>query len=332
MSKGPTIIVISVIALLLVIGLLGEVSLRSFTCMACHQQQAAYVDWMKSRLTSDNRGFSHELVACADCHIEGSPRNTVASRFRGLLHVASYFVPQIDPRKPQISGLFYKTRVPSDNCKTCHYAAIFRKTVYKRDMAPGALREIGLQMDHRKHVLARENTCSKCHERFKDQDALRADRDVNYAEVNHMSCDSCHSLAAHSFRAGQIQPMTVGQFASARDEAWDKLSANPRWMVSFPAESTCRRCHNGQIHYKTRIFKSECRESYNLENCLKCHPTMTPEWLDNYKKKRETRTFAARGVSNKFGEDINAVFENRSKGIYREFHDSNRGIAGSALR
>lgn len=328
MNKGPIVIIVVVIAAFLAVGLLGEVSLRSAACMACHQQQAEYVHWMKNRLVPQNKGFSHELIACADCHIEGSPRNTVASRFRGLLHVVSYFVPQIDPRKPQISGLFNKTRIPSDNCKACHYAAIYRKTVYKKDLPAGDLREIGLLMDHRKHVLARENTCSKCHERYKDQDTLRADKEVNYAEVNHMACDSCHSLASHSYREAQIQPMTVGQFALARDDAWDKLSTNPRWMISFPSESTCRRCHNGQIHYKTRIFKSECREGHNLENCLKCHPIMTQDWLDNYRKKRETRAFAARGSSNKFGDDINAVFSRGPKGVHKEFYDSSLSVSG----
>ncbi len=332
MTKGPVVIAVSIIAALLVIGALGEVSLRSATCMACHNQQATYVDWMKAKLVPQNKGFAHALIACADCHIEGSPRNTVASRFRGLLHVVSYYVPQIDPRKPQISGLFYKTKVPSDNCKACHYAAIYRKTVYPRDMPPGDLKEIGLVMDHRKHVLVREDTCSKCHERYKAPDPLRADKEVNYAEVNHMSCDSCHALASHSYRAGQIQPMTASQFSIAKDEAWDRLSTNPRWMVSFPSESTCRRCHNGQIHYKTRIFKSECRQSYNLENCLKCHPTMTQDWMDNYRKKRQTRTFAAYGNSNKFADDINAAFEDRSKRSLREFFDSGHDMVGSTLR
>lgn len=319
MSRG-SIVVISLLAAISVVALLGEVSLKSVSCMACHQQEAAYVDWMKSKLVAQNRGFSHELVACADCHIEGSPTNTIASRFRGLLHTATYLVPQIDPRKPQITGLFNRTKVSSENCKACHLAAIYRKTVYKRDMPSGDLKEIGLLMDHRKHVVAREDTCSKCHERYKDQTGLKTDKEVNYAEVNHMSCDSCHSLASHYYRNGQILPISDFQLAGVRDEAWRKLSTNPRWMVSFPSEKTCRRCHNGQIHFKTKIFKSECRESYNFENCLKCHPTMTQDWLDLYKKKRESKTYAARGANNKFADDISSVFDEKLRGPYTEFY------------
>ncbi len=319
MTKGMYIIIGLVVTVVLVAAL-GEVSLKSSTCMACHQQEGAYVDWMKSQLQRDNKGFSHELVACADCHIEGSPKNTLASRFRGILHVITYMTPQIDPRKPQISGLFNRTKVPSENCKACHLASMYRKTVYRKDMPAGDLKQIGLQMDHLKHVLAKENSCSKCHDRFKNQDGLRADKEVNYSEVNHMACDSCHSLASHYYRNAQILPIADNQMASVRDEAWDKLSTNPRWMVSFPSEKTCRRCHNGQIHYKTRIFKSECRESFNLENCLKCHPTMTQTWLDEYRKKRESRTYAFTGSNNKFVDDINSVFDSNVNGPYSEFY------------
>lgn len=331
MSKG-LLIVIGVVSVLLVVGILGEVSLKSSSCMTCHKQEAAYVNWMKTRLVDKNKGFSHELVSCADCHIEGSPRNTVASRFRGILHTVTYFVPQIDPRKPQITGLFNRTRVSSENCKACHLAAIFRKTVYKRDMPPGDLSQIGLMMDHRKHVLARENTCSKCHERYQDQDALSPRKEVNFAEVNHMSCDSCHSLAAHYYRNDQILPISDSHLEIVRDDAWDKLSKNPRWMVSFPQEKTCRRCHNGQIHFKTKIFKSECRETYNLENCLKCHPTMTQEWLDGYKKKRESKTYAATGSYNKFVVEINSSFDDKLNGPYREFNHTPAHLLETGLR
>ena len=87
----------------------AEVSIRSFSCKACHQRQADYVHWMTDQLKIQNKGFSHELIACADCHIEGSPQNSILSRGRALLHAVTYLVPQIDPRQPQTSGLFRET-------------------------------------------------------------------------------------------------------------------------------------------------------------------------------------------------------------------------------
>jgi hypothetical protein len=277
---------------------LGEVSIRSFSCKACHQRQAEYAQWMTHQLKDRNKGFSHELIACADCHIEGSPQNTILSRGRALLHAVTYLVPQIDPRQNQTTGLFYRTRIPSANCQYCHFAAIYRKTVYLKDL-PKGLKEIGLVMDHRKHVVVRDNTCSKCHERFKDIEENKADKEVNYSEVNHLACDSCHTFASHDYQKGQLMPLSNTQFIEARKNAWNELTRNPRWMVAIPSEKSCRRCHNGKIHYKTKIFLSDCREGDDYKNCVKCHPVMTPEYFERYLKDRKTKTIAS-GISQEF--------------------------------
>lgn len=270
----------------------GEVSIRSFTCKACHQRQANYVDWMAHQLKIQNKGFSHELIACADCHIYGSPQNSILSRGRALLHAITYLVPQIDPRQNQTTGLFRETRIPSENCQYCHYAAIYRKAVYLKDL-PKGLKEIGLVMDHRKHVVTRDDTCSKCHERFKDKNDSKADKGVNYAEVNHLACDSCHSFASHYYQHDRLLPLSKAQFMDATQKAWNSLSKNPRWMVAMPTEKSCRRCHNGKIHYKTRIFLADCREGSDYKNCLKCHPIMTQDYFDRYLKQRDNKNVAS---------------------------------------
>jgi hypothetical protein len=283
------IYVIGIAFIALIVAAAAEFSVRSSTCMACHRQEAAFANWMSAKLKGQNKGFSHELIACADCHILGSPARTAMSRLRGLLHLTSYLVPQIDPRHPEISGLFNRTRVPTENCQYCHYASVYRKTVYLKDL-PAGLRQIGLAMDHRKHVLSRENTCAKCHERFKGPDDTLADKTVNYAEVNHLACYSCHSFASHYYRSGHLLPMSEQRYFLAKNEAWERLITNPRWMVAFPAEMTCKRCHNGKIHYKAKIFESDCKTGTNFENCVKCHPVMTKEYFQNYLKERRIST------------------------------------------
>lgn len=305
------------LAYLLVLGVLfiaaisfAEISIRSTACMACHQQEASFVKWMGERLKAQKKGFSHELIACADCHIAGSPEGSITSRLRSLLHTVTYLVPQIDPRKPEISGMFNRTRVPSENCQFCHYASVYRKAVYIKDL-PNKLREIGLIMDHRKHALARANTCAKCHERFKNPLDLAADRTVNYAEVNHLSCDSCHSFASHDYRSGHLLPMTEDNFSRARKEAWNRMSANPRWMVPIPAERTCRRCHNGKIHYKAKIFDADCRTGSNFENCLKCHPIMTKDYFDKYLRERPLTTVETQPASPASDQGTGALGEAR---------------------
>lgn len=263
----------------------AELSTRSASCMLCHRQEGAYANWMTEKARRENRGFAHEMIACADCHMKDNPRHTMASRFRSLLHLIAYVVPQVDPREQGTKGLFNSRRVPSGNCQYCHYGSVYRKAVYLKDL-PESLKKIGLVMDHRKHVLTRDKTCHRCHERYKSPDQSAPDKTVNYAEVNHMSCDSCHSYASHAYRLDRLFPLSDVKYEEARKQAWQSLSANPRWMVAIPSEKTCRRCHNGQIHYKTRIFPAECRTGANYDNCVKCHPLMTRSYFDDYLREK----------------------------------------------
>ena len=293
MGRGlPYIIVIAVVVL--IVAATAEVSVRSATCMACHTQEAQFATWMADKLKTEKRGFSHELLGCADCHIEGAPGRTAMSKLRGLLHAVTYLEPQIDPRKAEISGLFHRSRIPRENCAYCHLGAEKRIEVRVKDLPPG-LQKIGLKMDHRKHVLAREDTCARCHERYKDKGTSEADKGVNYAEVNHLACDSCHTLASHAYRKDLMLPITNQEYVTARDAAWNRLATNPRWPVAIPSEYSCRRCHNGKVHYKTPIFNADCREGKNYDNCLKCHPLMTREYFEQYLKDREKMLAAETG-------------------------------------
>ncbi len=284
------------VALLVVILVAADASTRSSTCMACHTREAAFAEWMADRLKAEKKGFSHELIACADCHMEGGAEGTLMSRFRGLLHIAEYIVPQIDPRRPEVSGIFRTTRIPRENCVYCHEAAEWRKIVFLRDL-PDRLKEIGLQMDHRKHLLEREDTCAQCHERYQ-KGTGEPDKAVNYAEVNHLNCDACHATASHAYRSGRIMPLTKTQFIEARESAWRTLSQNPRWMVAVPTEKTCRRCHNGKIHFKKKIFLADCSNGTNYKNCVKCHPWMTERYFERHRRKQNTATTASAEVRN----------------------------------
>ena len=67
-----TAYIIALIVVLAFVGLAADISTRSATCMVCHQQQADYAHWMTQELKAKNKGFSHELIACAACHIEGA--------------------------------------------------------------------------------------------------------------------------------------------------------------------------------------------------------------------------------------------------------------------
>jgi hypothetical protein len=105
-------------------------------------------------------------------------------------------------------------------------------------------------------------------------------------------------MASHAYRSGQLMPMSQKEYLLAREEAWNKLSTNPRWMVAMPSEQSCRRCHNGKIHYKTPIFLAACNSDTNYDNCLKCHPLMTKEYFEEHRRKQEKRQEASGAGSN----------------------------------
>ncbi len=287
-----TAYIVALIVVLALVGLAADVSTRSATCMVCHQQQAEFAHWMQGKLKAEDKGFSHELIACAQCHMEGAAAGTIGSRFRGLLHAVTYAVPQIDPREPLTPRLFKKARIPSENCQYCHSGAVNRKAVLVKDL-PKVLQPIGLQMDHRKHLLTGEDACGRCHERYKDKQVTTADKTVNYSEVNHLSCDSCHTAASHAYLGDRMLGWTEKEFHQAREEAWNQMAKNPRWMVKIPTEKTCGRCHNGKIHFKTKIFQANCRTGTSYDNCVKCHPLMTREYFDNYRQQQSKVTSAS---------------------------------------
>ncbi|MFH0960122.1 MAG: hypothetical protein V1897_15625, partial [Pseudomonadota bacterium] len=52
-----------------------------------------------------------------------------------------------------------------------------------------------------------------------------------------------------------------------------------------------------KIHYKTKIFLSDCRVGNNYENCRKCHPTMTREFFERYIRDRESGNLAEKSLN-----------------------------------
>ena len=108
--------------------------------------------------------------------------------------------------------------------------------------------------------------------------------------MNHLACDACHTAASHAYLGDRMLGWTEPEFHQAREEAWKQMAGNPRWMISIPTEKTCGRCHNGKIHFKTKIFEANCRTGSNYDNCVKCHPLMTREYFDNYRQQQSKVT------------------------------------------
>jgi hypothetical protein len=46
----------------------------------------------------------------------------------------------------------------------------------------------------------------------------------------------------------------------------------------------------GKIHFKTVIFEANCRGGKNFKNCVKCHPLMTRQYFEEYRRERRKIT------------------------------------------
>jgi hypothetical protein len=109
----------------------------------------------------------------------------------GLLHIVNYVVPQIEPDGPNAE--FSTERV--FQAKAAGYVwRRYRKEVYLRDSSRAQEDRPG--HDHRKHVLARDDTCQMSRA-LQEQEPPRR-KAVTYTDVNHLACDSCHTSASHA--------------------------------------------------------------------------------------------------------------------------------------
>jgi hypothetical protein len=154
---------------------------------------------------------------------------------------------------------------------------------------PVTLKEIGLAMGHRKHYETANKECAICHLRHKVKGGkLQEDKGVNYREYSHMTCDSCHKYVAHAYKKFEDIASSNVSRDEARRKAWTDLNKNPRWKVDIPSEESCRRCHNGKVHFKKLIFLADKIRDNNYKNCLQCHPAMTPEFFNSYKQSLAT--------------------------------------------
>jgi hypothetical protein len=105
--------------------------------------------------------------------------------------------------------------------------------------------------------------CGQCHQRKKvtPEGEGGVDKAVNFVARNPVACTGCHE---------DVDPVT-------------HPGSEP---LKFPTEEVCKKCHHGQLHGKFVIFKAECEDTTNTENCIKCHP--------NYQKSQQSETIVLR--------------------------------------
>ena len=274
------VLIIGVLIAILIVATGMGYSIRSNSCELCHVREAGYARWLIGQ--KGRYGFSHDQIACADCHFEGAVRGLLSAKIKGVGHVIKNIVPLIDPREGPVKPVVEK--IPAENCRYCHFSFDKIDEMDKGDLPP-SLREIGLAMGHRKHYETANNECTICHVRFKMKEGkLQEDKAVNYGEYSHMTCDSCHRYVAHAYKKFEDITFSNIPYDKAVQRAWVDLNKNTRWKVDIPSEESCRRCHNGKFHFKKMIFLADRIRDNDYTNCLRCHPSMTPEFFNRYKQ------------------------------------------------
>jgi nitrate/TMAO reductase-like tetraheme cytochrome c subunit len=279
------LIPIAGIMIFIIAVLLGtNYSVRSQSCEFCHTREAKFTKWLIDEKAKE--GFSHDQIACADCHFEGSSQGLLSAEIECAKHALINIVNFIDPRQfDKVNPVV--ENIPSKNCIYCHDSFDRIDEMYKEDL-PENLKEIGLAMGHKKHYQIALEECAICHERFKSKDGeIREDKGVNYREYSHMSCDSCHKYIAHAYKKYEGLSSNT-PYSEAIENAWVDLNKNRRWKVDIPSEESCRRCHKGKFHYQKNIFLADKDKDNNYKNCLKCHPSMTEGFFNNYKRNAGT--------------------------------------------
>ena len=265
-----------------VIGFVGMIVYNQIpsTCLQCHYVKGQYV-------AIDLRIEPHKDVekggtGCMDCHpdkaverwaLRGiSKAKTLSQRFANLK-----FTEPTDPNESYTSA----------QCLKCHPD---RLDVMERDpylLANEKLADIGLMLNKRLHFrfekvheadqqLYQElqskssltdvdkqeielieriqlGNCGQCHLREKvDQTGNKfVDKTVNFSARNPITCAGCHE---------NVTPVN-----------------HPGKPLPFPTEEVCQKCHHGKIHGKFVIFRAECEDLSNTENCIKCHPYFNKE-------------------------------------------------------
>ena len=218
MGKSLTLI----IATLLVLALGGAAAIPltnhpSF-CASCHTIKPSYDSWVRS---------SHKDVTCVDCHVRPGLSGFLQDKvFAGLKDVAiTFFGTPTEPHNLQ-------SHVYSSVCLGCHRAILRVNEVSGRDL-PSPIKEVGLIMDHRRHLEAFDK-------RGRGE-----------------GCTTCHSRVVHG------RPIKNYQIVIPRGHV--KLDDRPH-TPDLPPDSKlwkatmadCMRCHDGKQTYEGEVLSNRC--------------------------------------------------------------------------
>ncbi len=268
------ILIVVPLGVVLFLGSLIAYNQTKFFCYSCHINEGPYSFVDKSREV--HKDLDQHLFSCIKCHKDKAVQ-TIYYRFlkrnKNYIEKAANLQTQnfIDP----------KATYQSEQCLICHADRLEIDEIPNYLLGSENLRRIGLRVNKKLHYrfemfntedqihlqqLAaktersqeekeeldrlekiKTSNCAPCHlMRKKAGEEAIIDKTVNFAARNPISCAGCHE---------DVDPIS-----------------HPGKPLATPTEETCRKCHHGLIHGKFLIFKANCADLSQTENCVKCHP------------------------------------------------------------
>ncbi|MDD5674084.1 MAG: cytochrome c3 family protein [Chitinivibrionales bacterium] len=187
-------------------------------CTHCHR------DSVYNRVY-ENSSHGKKSVDCFSCHTDPNILANLGKKLTGMVTLSF--------KKTHLA-----TRTTDENCLRCH-AAIGRFNVVAKEALPDKLKDIGLVIDHKRHLELRDS-CRACHGHG------NFPHDPVFKKINArdpMGCAACHADIAHA---------TPGKYP-----------------INYPSEEQCGFCHGKDRKCPSLKKISDVKDK---GRCTECHP------------------------------------------------------------
>ena len=243
-------------------------------CYSCHINEGPYSYIDKTRAVHKN--IDDNPFTCIKCHKD----KTVQTIYQRFISRNTKFTENAANLKLK-SAIDPKNTYQTEQCLVCHPDRLEVDEFDTYLIQSEKLKKIGLRLNKKLHhqfeafreedriryeeLVAKENisseeqqeldllkkikmgNCGQCHLFIKQEvNGSLIDKTVNYVARNPITCAGCHEDV--------------------------NTIKHPGEPLSIPKVETCQKCHHGKIHGKFKIFRAECNDLNDTENCIKCHP------------------------------------------------------------
>ena len=221
-----------------------DVDKHIFSCIRCHKDKT--VQTIYHRFNSRNKNFT-ENAANLKLKSIIDPKNTYQTEQCLSCHPDKLYLDEMEAHLLESDNL--KKIGLRFNKKLHHRFETFNHEDQSLYIELGSKQDLSDFEKQEFELLEKikSGNCGQCHLYIKQEvNGSLEDKNVNFVARNPITCAGCHEDV--------------------------ELIKHPGKPLSMPTEETCQKCHHGKIHGKFKIFRAECEDLSNTENCVKCHP------------------------------------------------------------